>query len=241
LTIHKFRCVGAFLLAAGCAQAEAPPPPAPEPSSVGGGVIEAPSAAVSANMEEATTAPGKMALRSGLYEELLVGVDASGRVTGSYHMEQGEGVVKTCAFTFSGQNRGGTAAIRAHGSPRGVASVLTGRLTAADDGGVVLSLPGARDLPGCGLVADPMMEDPDGMGLSRTGDGAWTELVEVRAARAALRPSPGAPAGRAYVVKGDVVGVLERRDGAVRVVYPSYRASPSQGWVSAAELAQLAP
>jgi hypothetical protein len=201
----------ALLLVAGCAQAAAPPPPAPAAS-----------------------------FRSGQYEALVLGVDPSGRVTGSFRMEQGEGVTKVCAFSFTGRAQGASAAVRVQGRPRGAAPALAGRLEATADG-VTLRLPGADALPGCGLVLGPMIEGADGLELSRTGPGTWRELAEVKAARAPLRPAPGGPAGRAYVVAGDVVGVLERRGAAVRVVYPSDRARPSQGWVAAAELAPLTP
>ena len=196
--------------------------------------------AVTGCAQAAPPAAPAAVLRSGQYEGLVLGVDASGRVTGSFDMEQGEGVTKTCAFTFTGRAQGGTAAIRAVGQPRRGSPVLTGRLGTSADG-VVLRLPGARDLPGCGLVIPPSVEEAEGLELSGTGPGTWTDLAEIRAPRAALRAAPGAPAGRAYVVRGDVVGVLERRGAQARVVFPSDRVPPSQGWVHAAELAPLAP
>lgn len=188
----------------------------------------------------AQAAPPAEPLRSGSHEALVLAVDRSGRVAGSFRMEQGEGVTKICAFTFTGQARGGQAAIRVVGRPRDRSPIPAGRIDASGDG-VTLRLPRAGSLPGCGLVIGPMVKQAGGIELSRIGPGDWTGLAEVRGARVSLRPIPGGPAGRAHLVRGDVVGVLGRQGGQVRVVYPSERRRPSQGWVAASDLAPLAP
>lgn len=172
-------------------------------------------------------------LRSGLYEGLVLAVAPDGRVSGRYREEQGEGVTKTCQFTLTGRAAPTGAAITAHGG----GTSFRGRIVATPSGDVVLTLPHARDLPGCGLVLMPEVDR--GLELDLSGAGGWSELVQVRAARVSLRPQPTGAAGRAYVVRGDVLGVIARRSAQVQVIYPSARANPSRGWVDAAAVGPL--
>ena len=180
----------------------------------------------------------QVALRSGLFEEVVIAVDASGHLLGRYFMEQGEGVTKRCDFTFVGQVRGGEAALRVLQTPIGQTRHPVGRITATT-GGVTLRLPGAGDLPGCRAVIGPFLDNPQGMALSRTGVGGWVSLMRVRSPRVPLRARPDGASARAYVVKGDVVGVVERRGGQIHVLYPSDRQKRSEGWVAATDLQAL--
>jgi hypothetical protein len=186
----------------------------------------------------AQAARAQVALRSGLFEEVVIAVDASGHLLGRYFMEQGEGVTKRCDFTFVGQVRGGEAALRVLQTPIGQTRHPVGRIVATT-GGVTLRLPGAGDLPGCGAVIGPFLDNPQGMALSRTGAGGWVSLMRVRSPRVPLRATPNGAPARAYVVKGDVVGVVERRGGQVHVLYPSDRQKRSEGWVAATDLQAL--
>lgn len=172
-------------------------------------------------------------LRSGLYEGLILAVGPDGRISGRYREEQGEGVTKSCQFTLAGRAEANGAAITA----RGGATVLHGRLAATTGGDVILTLPHARDLPGCGLVLMPEVDR--GLELDRTGMGGWSGLVRVKAARVSLTLQPNGPVGRSYVVRGDVLGVTARRAGQVQVVYPSARPNPSRGWVDAGTVEPL--
>ena len=176
-------------------------------------------------------------LKSGAYEGLLIAVAPSGRLVGRYSERQGEGVVKSCTFNLKGQTRtGGAAQVEAWAE--GTSTRLAGRLTAQSDGGVALTLPHARDLPGCGLVLPPLVDTE--LDLDRTQTGAWTDLVRVTAPKAALEPRPGAHEGHAYVVRGDVLGVLSRRADQLQVAYPS-GAHARQGWVDARSVGPVAP
>lgn len=175
-------------------------------------------------------------LRSGFYEGFVLSVSPNGRVVGHFNMEQGEGVTKRCIFDFVGQASGNQATIRTLGSPR-----LTGRITANAAEEVMFSMAHVRDLPGCGLVLPPEIEAGGGTELDAIRPGGWTDLARVKSARAAFKATPSGPAGRGYVVKGDVVGILARRAGQVQVVYPSERGTWSQGWVNATDIAPLAP
>jgi hypothetical protein len=175
-------------------------------------------------------------LRSGFYEGFVLAVSPSGRVVGHFNMEQGEGVTKRCIFDFVGRASGNQAVIRTVGSPN-----LSGRITASAADEVMFSMARVRSLPGCGLVLPPEAEAGSGAELDQIRVGSWTDLATVRTARVGFRVAPGGPVGRAYLVKGDVVGIVSRQGNQVRVVYPSERDVWSQGWVSAADLAPLAP
>lgn len=173
-------------------------------------------------------------LRSGLYEQLVLAVGPGGKVVGHYREDQGEAPAKSCTFTITGRaNADGNADIVA----RSAGTTRTGRLSVGAEG-VRLKLPNARDFPGCGMVLLPEIDQ--GLDLDRVTAGSWTDLVQVKAARLALKPQPEAAAGRAYVVKGDVLGVVTRQGGNVQVIYPSDRPSPTKGWVAAGEVAPLA-
>lgn len=182
----------------------------------------------------ACAAPGSVSaapLNSGLYEGMVLAVSPEGRVAGHFAMEQGDGVTKRCVFDFVGQRTGGRAAIRTVGAP-----ALTGRLTTGTANAVTFSMARIRNLPGCGLVLPPEAEAASGTELDRIRPGSWTQLARIGGARVVLHTAAGGTAGRAYLVKGDVVGVLARRSGQVQVVFPSERSRWAQGWVPAADL-----
>lgn len=185
------------------------------------------SLAVCAAATPAAAAP----LRSGFYEGFVLAVSPAGRVTGHFDMTQGEGVTKRCAFDFTGQATGAGAVIRGAG--------LTGRLASPSADEVSFSMARVRALPGCDSVLPPEIETAAGFELDRIRPGNWSELARIKGARVALRASPDAPSGRAYLIKGDTVGVLARRGGQVQIVYPSERQVWSQGWVAAADLVAL--
>lgn len=178
-------------------------------------------------------------LRSGLYEGLSLAVAPDGRVVGHFLMEQeGEGN-RHCDFVVTGRVDARGATIRATATPYGATRPPVGRIDPTGDG-VRLTLPGSGNLSGCAQVAGPFLDDPKGLELSRTGAGGWSDLARVRLAKVPLRARPDAPAGKAYVVKGDVVGIAARSGANVRVIYPSDRQARSEGWVAATALEPVA-
>ncbi|WP_156348577.1 hypothetical protein [Sphingomonas sp. Leaf23] len=181
--------------------------------------------------------PAATTLRSGLYEGLSLAVAPDGRVVGHFLME-GERD-RRCDFVVTGRVDARGATIRALATPYGAARPPVGRIDPTGDG-VRLTLPGSGNLSGCAQVAGPFLDDPKGLELSRTGAGGWSDLARVRLAKVALRARPDAPAGKAYVVKGDVVGIAARSGANVRVIYPSDRQARSEGWVAASALEPVA-
>ncbi|WP_424632016.1 hypothetical protein [Bradyrhizobium sp. SYSU BS000235] len=184
----------------------------------------------------ASAAGAAASLRSGFYEGVVLAVGPTGRVVGHFDMEQGDGATKRCVFDFVGEISGNQAIIHTVQSPN-----LSGRITVSRADEVMFSMAHVRDLPGCGLVLPPEAEAGSGIGLDRIRSGSWTDLARVRNARVAFKAAADGAAGRTYVVKGDVVGILAQQGNQVQVVYPTERDNWAQGWVAAADLAPLAP
>lgn len=174
-------------------------------------------------------------LRSGLYEGLMLAVDGSGAVSGSF-AQQG-----SCTFQLAGRaSSEGTAVVRTLGDVPTLAALpalpaLEGRLSAGADG-VILALPGGQQLPGCGNVLPPLIDQ--GLALDLTYKGTWTRLVSVAAPKTPLRKTP-ADAGRAYVVRGDVLGVVSQRADLLEVAFVNGQGSVVRGWIAAKDAKAL--
>lgn len=161
-------------------------------------------------------------LRSGLYEGLMLAVDESGAVSGSF-AQQG-----SCTFQIAGRaSPQGTAVVRTLGNTPALPA-LEGRLSAGADS-VSLALPGGQQLPGCGNVLPPLVDK--GLELDLTQKGTWTRLVSVAAQKTALRKTP-ADAGRAYVVRGDVLGVVSERADLLEVAFVNGQGRVVRGWIA---------
>ncbi len=112
---------------------------------------------------------------------------------------------------------------------------IRGRLTVRG-GTATLSLdenPGGCDMTG---------EDFKGMPFSEELETrrSWLELREVRSPRAHFSDTPGGAAKRAYVTRGDVVGITSRTGGFVHVEYVDGR-QPVQGWLRETDLEAATP
>ncbi|MFM9925377.1 hypothetical protein VLK31_20475 [Variovorax sp. H27-G14] len=161
-------------------------------------------------------------LRPGLYEGLMLAVDGGGAVSGSF-AQQG-----SCTFHIAGRaNSQGAVVVRTVGE--GAAPSIEGRLSAGKEG-VTLILPGGQQLPGCGNVLPPLIDT--GLALDLTHKGAWTQLVNVSADKTALRKSP-TDAGRAYVVRGDVLGVVSEKADLLQVEFVNGQGRVVRGWIAA--------
>ncbi|WP_280810992.1 hypothetical protein [Variovorax boronicumulans] len=170
----------------------------------------------------ATGAQAGGVLRPGLYEGLMLAVDGGGAVSGSFAQQD------SCAFRIAGRaSAKGVAEVRT--VSEGSAPAIEGRLSAGTDS-VSLALPGGQQLPGCGNVLPPLIDK--GLDLDLTHKGTWTRLVSVVADRTALRKSPG-EAGRAYVVRGDVLGVVSGKADLLEVDFVSAQGRVMRGWIAA--------
>src|SRR3974390_551574 len=153
------------------------------------------------------------ALQSGVYDNtLILAVEPGGAVSGYFDMTQGPQF--SCIFYLRGRLAGNAASLDSYfpGEPKD--DPIAGRLTASAGGKVRLTLKSEHG--GCGNVwhfADA--DNPADFTLQSAQP--WTAVRVVKAAKAYFSPAPGAPHGRAYVVKGDGVGVRSVQNGWAQV------------------------
>lgn len=175
-------------------------------------------------------------ITSGRYEQLNLAVAPNGDFTGVYTDEQGQGVVKKCTFAVAGRiaaNGQGNVTAWSAGDP-----AKRGRIAARGET-VTLSIPGAQDFPGCGMVIPPQIED--GLSYSKTASTRWTSMRAIVAPRAPLHVAAAGAATRGYVVRGDVVGVRAQQGSRLGVDYVTTTGRVVSGWVAASQTAPLAP
>lgn len=167
-------------------------------------------------------------LRSGLYEGLMLAVDEGGAVSGSF-AQQG-----SCSFQIAGRVApDGSATVRTIG--KASPPTLMGRLS-ADTRSVSLALPGGQQLPGCGNVLPPLIDE--GLALDLTQTGTWRRLVSVTAEKTPLRKSP-TYAGRAFVVRDDALGVVSQQADLLEVDFVNGQGRLVRGWIAAKDVTAI--
>jgi hypothetical protein len=172
---------------------------------------------------------------TGAYDNgLLIGYDpATHAVTGYFDMEQGGAPGFSCIFYLRGQLASGVAAIDTYFPDTPGADRIRGRLVVQGAGKLRLTLPKEHD--GCGNVwhfADA--DQPADFDLA-TGR-PWTAVRVVKTAKAYFYPSAGAAAhGRAYVVKGNGVGVAAVKPGWIQADFQG-DAHATSGWLKESDL-----
>lgn len=172
---------------------------------------------------------------AGLYEGLMLAVQADGAITGYYREEQGEGVSKRCAFFLSGQRTAGSGPVTLQ---TWATEVFAGSLQ-FEPQAVTLRIEQGRDHPGCAAVLLPQIAS--GLRLSLLDATRWTGLRRVVAARSWFHAAPQrARRLRTFVVAGDVVAVTAQQGDWLQVAYPGAKGLVT-GWMPAADLAAPAP
>ncbi|MDJ0276751.1 hypothetical protein QLH51_08085 [Sphingomonas sp. 2R-10] len=151
---------------------------------------------------------------------------AGDRIVGRYLEVQGQGVTRTCTFSFSGTLRpDGRADVTARGpggkQARGALSLRGDELR--------LDLPRVNDFGGCSVPSGEALQG------SRTLTAAWIDLARITVPRARFRANPTGRMTPRFVVQGDLVGVLRRQGGAMLVEYASGEGKPVQGWIATSE------
>jgi hypothetical protein len=170
-------------------------------------------------------------LRSGIFEGLMLAVDPQGGITGYYREEQGEGVVKSCSFFLAGKVAAGATPVMTWNDER-----FPGTLTPLSDG-VELRVKQASEHPGCGLVLSP--EIASGLEFSLVRETYWRELRRIDNKRVNFHSAPSEEKKmRAFVVAGDVVGVIAESGEWLEVEYPGTQKT-TRGWVRAAATQKL--
>lgn len=169
---------------------------------------------------------------SGVYENLLISVNVNDVVTGYYQEAQGEGVVKSCTFSFSGEAHSETATITVKSDES-----VTGTIQPVNDG-IHLKIPKARELPGCGLVLMP--EIADGLNYDLIEKRSWRELRAISKEKAYFHSEPTSEKKqKSYLIKGDVVGVVEQEGEWLHVDYHSNSGKFLRRWINDANTKTL--
>ena len=173
------------------------------------------------------------AIASGVYDNtLLLAVDASGRVTGYFDMTQVGPPVIGCIFYLRGKVAGASAAIATYFPEDPKGDLITGQLAATGPGKARISLP--TDHGGC-LVIWPFADKQTPADFELQQGEPWTAIRVVKAGKAYLSPTPGAAHGRAYLVKGDGVGVRATQNGWVQADFVG-ETRTSSGWLKETDL-----
>lgn len=174
-------------------------------------------------------------LHSGVYEGLMLAISPAGHITG-YYAESAEGGVKrTCSFSSSGQ----VSAQETNSITSWSTSVLPGQISASTDG-IKLTIPDGQTHAGCMNVLMP--EINTGLELEKTQETRWQTLAQANAERVYLSSTADVGTRRkAWIVKDDVVGVLQTQAGWTQIEFISGTGKTIRGWVNSKEIQPLTP
>lgn len=172
-----------------------------------------------------------IAFEPGVYESLLLAVNPNGAITGYYREAQGEGVVKTCAFTFKGEAHVGIANIFVG------AESFPGKIQAETDG-INLKIPKGRELPGCGLILMP--EISEGLSYDLITKAPWKDLRNITSEKSYFHSEPKFDKKlKSYLVRGDVIGVVREEGDWLQIDYYSDSGNMSRRWINSKETSLL--
>jgi hypothetical protein len=173
---------------------------------------------------------------SGDYESLILGVNSKGDLTGYFNEgtgDDGNGNPRfTCTFFIYGaKETGGIYKIKTW-YPEFPEEVVEGELKFVKVGiknGVNIKLDGEHG--GCWNVV-PVLKDESGVDFSLSSEGNWESVRMISPKRAYLFKSfdAGAPQ-KIYIVKNDVVRVLQIKGDMAEISYHSANGKTIKGWV----------
>lgn len=174
-------------------------------------------------------------LQSGVYEGLLLAVSSSGNITGYYSESAEDNVKRTCAFSLVGH----ASAQQPDAITSWSSAVLPGHIS-TNAMGVTLTIPDGQTHAGCINVLQPEIDT--GLELETTQQTHWQTLVQAVSPRVYLSSTPDAATRRkAWIVKGDVVGVIRTQAGWTEIEFVSGAGKTTHGWVNSNEVQTLTP
>ncbi len=180
----------------------------------------------------AAPALAQTTVQSGVYEGLAVAISPAGDITGFFSEELGGVVHRRCFFFLTGKLKGDAAALKTWSDMTYPGSV---RFEGQD---AVLKIEKGRDHPGCAAVMIP--EIASGLSLEKTAATKWTAIRKITAAKAYFYAAPmSAKRGKAYVVAGDMVGVLQEKPGWLEVEYPANADTRRKTWLRTTDTSAL--
>lgn len=186
----------------------------------------------------------KIAPSSGIYAELMVGIDQrSGVITGYYENGTGwDDETKssrfTCSFYLYGVKQADSFKIVTWWPGNDpAASIINGRLDFKPDGSIDVLL--EREHGGCWNVQHFADKDqPTNLTLDKRG--SWTSIRVVKVRRAYLYDKPNQHTPRkAYLTKHDVIRVFSNKSGWVEAEYGVDKIS--KGWIKESDLYDFKP
>jgi hypothetical protein len=167
--------------------------------------------------------------------ELLVGVDPASHVVSGYFQSSTGGGLFNCIFYFSGKGGGSDIPIRSY-FPETPNEVIAGQLVKEASGGFQLRL--VSEHGGCGNVQHFADKDQPAEYTLATAY-PWISVTVVKSAKAYFFDTPLSKAPRkAYVVKGDGLGVRAVRPGWLQVDYTGSD-KPITGWIRSSDVYTL--
>lgn len=173
------------------------------------------------------------ALASGVYDNtLMLAVDASGRVSGYFDMSQPGPPTISCIFYLKGRLAAAGAAVDTYFPEDPKGDLIRGSVAPAGAGKARVTLP--TEHGGCANVW-PFADKSNPAEFTLQKAEPWTSVRVVKADKAYFSPTPGAAHGRAYIVKGDGVGVRAAQAGWVRADFVG-ETRTSSGWLKETDL-----
>ena len=174
-------------------------------------------------------------LQSGVYEGLLLAISSKGKITGYYSESAEDSVKRTCTFFLAGH----VSAQQPDTITSWSSAMLTGHI-AANSTGVTLAIPYGQNHAGCMNVLMP--EIATGLELEMTHQTHWQTLMQVSSPRAYLSSTPDAATRhKSWIIKGDVVGVIQTYGGWTEVEYVDDSRKTTHGWVNSNDIQPLSP
>jgi hypothetical protein len=172
------------------------------------------------NISCAESSDSYSAKYSGKYEQISVAVSNEGHVTGFFKEQMGDNF--SCYFGFYGDLVDGKATITV--ADEGYEGSIT-----FQDKNIILAIPEAQELPGCGMVLIPMIATGVEYGPKDAAD--WIDIKIVPHDGVVLRKDPNTDAEPLIILnKWHVLGVLENKKDWLKVSY-FYIEETQDGWI----------
>lgn len=165
-------------------------------------------------------------IQSGIYEQILIAVTPDNKIEAYYHELTGNNNSMSCSFYIQGDIK----------TPNNIKISIksmeqyTGNL-AFNDKQVTLTINEDYHLAGCSnSLAPSVLEGSD---YSLTYIKKWISLKTISAEKAYLYKQPNLDSiHKAYVVKGNVVAVLEEKGNWTKVEYKNENDKFHKGWIT---------
>jgi len=172
-------------------------------------------------------------INSGKYESIMLAITPDKTLQGYYSETMPDDVPKSCQFYFEGKIID-TSKIKIDTWSEeifpGTAKIENNKIT--------LSIPEARNHPGCmNLLAPDIVT---GIDYELISSKKWIELVSITDDKAYLLPTPDSSKQKVYVVKGNIVGVLNYKDDWANIEYISDSNKSYKGWIKKSQYQNIA-